>query len=136
MARYDKYDPISGGFRAPLAADWAGALATPVGVGLDANGRVVAGAGNTGVRGVLVVNGRLNADGTRTNDKLAGDVVDIMTAGEIVDVAGLAAGTDYFAADADGTVEATAPAAGANKTQVGCTVEADRLVVRVASVQG
>lgn len=127
MARYDKYDPISGGFRAPLDADWGAALVgVPTGVGLNANGRIVAGAGNTGVLGVLVVN----------EPKSAGDVVDPMTDGEIVDVDGLAAGTNYFAAGADGTLGAGAPAAGTNATRVGHTVEATRLVVRVQQVQG
>jgi len=136
VARYDKYDPISGGFRAPLAADWAGPLATPVGVGLDANGRVVSGAGNTGVVGVMVVDGQLSSAGTRTNVKFAGDVMDVMTDGEIVDVDGLIAGTSYFADAADGTVDATAPAVGANGVRVGRTVEAQRLVVRVDQIQG
>lgn len=45
MARYDKYDPLSGGFRALLAPGWAVADETPVGVGLDTSGRVVAGEG-------------------------------------------------------------------------------------------
>lgn len=127
MARYDKYDPISGGFRAPLAANWAGPLGTPVGVGLDANGRVVPGAGNTGVLGVVVIDGQVNAQGTRSNVKMAGDVVDVMTDGEIVDCAGLTAGTVYFAAAADGVVSTTNTG-----TRLGSTVEAQRLVVRAA----
>lgn len=127
MARYDKYDPISGGFRAPLAADWAGALATPVGVGLDANGRVVPGAGNTGILGVVVIDGQVNTTGTRTNVKRAGDVVDIMTDGEIVDNTGLTAGTVYYAAAGDGALSTTNTG-----TRLGATVEAGRLVVRAA----
>jgi hypothetical protein len=117
MARYDKYDPISGGFRAPLAAAWgvAEGLATPFGVGLDANGRIVKGSGNTGVLGVIVVD----------EAHAAGDVMDVMTDGEIVDVAGLAAGTVYNA-EADGDIVAGAG------TRVGHTVEATRLVVRAA----
>lgn len=119
MARYDKYDPISGGFRAPLAAAWgvAEGLATPVGVGLDANGRIVKGAGNTGVLGVIVVD----------EAHAAGDVMDVMTDGEIVDVAGLVAGTVYFAAAAAGAVSTVNTG-----TRLGHTVQADRLVVRVA----
>lgn len=136
MARFDKYDPISGGFRAPLAAAWAGALATPVGVGLDANGRVVPGAGNTGVIAVVCIDGQVNAQGTRTNVKNAGDVVDCMTGGEIVDCTGLVAGDEYFAAAADGVLTNAGPAAGANLTRVGWTVEAQRLVVRTERVQG
>lgn len=127
MARYDKYDPISGGFRAPLAANWAGALGDPVGVGLDANGRIVPGAGNTGVLGVVVVDGQVNAQGTRSNVKMAGDILDVMTDGEIVDCTGLTAGTVYYAAAANGAISTTNTG-----TRLGSTVEAQRLVVRAA----
>lgn len=127
MARYDKYDPISGGFRAPLAANWAGALGDPVGVGLDANGRIVPGAGNTGVLGVVVVDGQVNAQGTRSNVKVAGDILDVMTDGEIVDCTGLTAGTVYYAAAANGAISTTNTG-----TRLGSTVEAQRLVVRAA----
>jgi hypothetical protein len=116
VARYDKYDPISGGFRAPLDANWGQALVgVPTGVGLNANGRIVAGAGNTGVLGVLVIDSVKNA----------GDIVDTMTSGEIVDVADLDAGTAYFAATADGVVSDVNTG-----TAIGHTVEATRLVVR------
>lgn len=117
MARYDKYDPISGGFRAPLAAAIAAEDAgTPIGVGLDTNGRVDTTAAASGVLGVLVVD----------SAKAAGDIVDVMTAGEIVEVEGLAAGTVYYA-------DAAAGALGTDNTdtRVGHTVEATRLVVRV-----
>ena len=118
MARYDKYDPISGGFRAPLAAAIAvEQVGTPIGVGLDGNGRVDTTAPASGVLGVLVVD----------SPKAAGDVVDVMTAGEIVDCTGLAAGTVYYA-------DAAAGALGTDNTdkKIGHTVEATRLVVRVA----
>lgn len=125
MARYDKYDPISGGFRAPLAAAWgAGDVGDVVPVALDGNGRVVKVAAVDTAKAVLVIDA----------DKAAGDIVDCMTAGEIVEV-GLAAGTTYFT-KADATIEAVAPGAGVNKVQVGHTVEADRLIVRVQKVQG
>lgn len=127
MARYDKYDPISGGFRAPLAADWttaSGDVGVVRGVTLDGNGRVVKVAAADTAKGVLVID----------QAKSAGDVVDVMTAGEIVEV-GLAAGTDYYVA-ANATLATTAPAAGANAVRAGHTVEADRLVVRVQKVQG
>lgn len=118
MARYDKYDPISGGFRAPLAAEVLQASAgTLIAVGLDANGRVVPGAGNSGIKGVLVVD----------QAKAAGDIVDVMTDGEIVDVASLAAGTSYYGVAADGTVNTTN-----TNVYLGHTVEATRLVVRAA----
>lgn len=126
-AHYDKYDPIAGGFRAPLAA----ALASPDPnivqvVSLDANGRVVVGtAGNSGGVGVVVAHKAM----------AAGDIIDVMTHGEIVDVAGLAAGTTYYSV-ADGTMAAAAPAAGVNGWKVGHTVEASRLVVRFQRIQG
>lgn len=116
MARYDKYDPISGGFRAPLAAAIASADAGKVqAVGLDANGRAVVGAGATGVLAVLVVD----------QAKAAGDVVDCMTQGEIVDVTGMTAGTKRYGSAA-GAVTTTN-----TDVYLGHTVEATRLVVRV-----
>lgn len=126
MARYDKYDPISGGFRALLAADFPKEdLNKVIGVGLDADGHVVKGAGKSGIRGVLIL----------TKARRAGDVVDVMTQGDIVDLdegdASLTpvAGTLYYAADADGAVSATA-----STSLVGSTVESQRLVVRFQTV--
>lgn len=119
MARYDKYDPISGGFRAPLAADWsANDLNEVFAVGLNAAGQVVKGGGNSGIKGVLVLTKVLSA----------GKVVDVMTDGEIVEMdvnhAGIVAGTSYFgsAAGALNTTNTDMP--------IGFTVEATRLVVR------
>lgn len=127
MARYDKYDPISGGFRAPLDVAWgSGLVGVPTGVGLNASGRIVAGAGATGVLGVLVID----------SPKAAGDIVDTMTHGEITDITGLAAGTVYYPDSATGALATTAPAAGVNTTRAGWTVEATRLVVRASRVQG
>lgn len=143
MARYDKYDPYVGGFRAPLAADWViGDLEKPYGVGLNSAGAVVKGNGATGILGVLVL----------TKIRLAGDIVDIMTAGEITEFGPTAAtpgttfgvaATNYIAA-ADGTIAAgtgTVTAAGplavtgaAAAAKIGCTVEASRIIVRV--IQG
>lgn len=117
--RYDKYEPYGGGFRAPLAADWiAGDLSKGFGVGLDVNGRIVKGAGNTGIVGILVL----------TKVRKAKDIVDIMTDGECVDSA-LLPGTTYYADAVTGvlSVTATAPA-----VRVGSTVSANRLIVRVA----
>lgn len=125
MARYDKYDPKDGGFRAPLAADLAATVTTgngdPIGVGLDANGRVVVTNGNLDqMCGVLCT----------TKAMKAGDIVDVMTDGEIVEMAGTAAGSVVTAPNAGGKVDNTA--VGAGRTRVGHTVEATRLVVRVA----
>lgn len=122
MARYDKYDPISGGFRAPLNADWddTNDIGKPFGVGINSSGRVVKGAGQSGVRGLLIVDAK---------GKKAGDIVDVMTNGEVVystgDVAtALAAGTRYVANTGTGVL------ATATGTEIGYTVEATRLVVR------
>lgn len=137
MPRYDKYEPIAGGFRAALAADLtfdANGEFGPKVVSLDANGRVVVGtAGQSGAVGVVVKNvpkypGLGNIAG-QVNVAVpiggqAGDIVDIMTNGEIVGVEGLDAGTAYFA-EADGDLTVTAGTA-----KVGWTVEATRLVVR------
>jgi len=119
MARIDKYDPISGGFRAPLAAAYTGAAA-PIAVGLNASGRVVTPTDSTcGIVGVLCC----------PYDKAAGDVVDIMTAGELTEFGG-AAGTVYTANTTTGVISDAA--ASATQTPVGFTVEADRLIVRKA----
>lgn len=145
MPRYDKYDPISGGFRAKLNADL---VLTDGGffgaVSLNASGRVVAGtAGQSGLVGVCVKNaarGPVGQWGTSTLGTpnpnafigaLAGDVVDVMTNGEIVDIdkAVFTAGQKVFAA-ANGALSVTG---GAGKIQVGWTVEAGRMVVRVAA---
>lgn len=117
MAQYDKYEPKAGGFRAPLNADLT-KTAAPIGVGLNSSGRIVAGAGNTGIIGVL---------NTVKNMK-AGQIVDVMTSGEIVDMAGLTAGTLYTANTTTGVISNAA--ASATQVPVGFTVEATRLIVR------
>lgn len=115
--RFDKYDPVSGGFRAPLNAAYTGAAAA-IGVGLNSSGKVVVGAGQTGVIGVIC----------QPYDKAANDIVDVMTHGEIVE-AGLAAGTTYYAHATTGVISTTVSA-----YRVGQTVEAGRLVVRAVPI--
>jgi hypothetical protein len=145
MARYDKYDPISGGFRAKLAetltTDPVSGEFGPVAVSLDSAGHVVIGtAGQSGLVGVLVKNAPKQGLGrwpTTTNGvpnpaapigALAGDVVDIMTSGEIVDVdPALLPGTAVYT-DAAGDLSGTA-----GGTKVGYIVESGRMVVRVAA---
>lgn len=117
MARFDKYNPVGGGTRAPLAANWTGS-AFAFGVGLDVNGRVVVGAGQSGIVGVVCL----------PKDKRAGDIVDCMKHGEIVEFAG-AAGTVYTADTTTGVI--ADDAADATHIRVGHTVEATRLVVGV-----
>lgn len=115
IARIDKYDSVDGGFRALLAGAYTGS-ATPKGVGLDVNGRVVVGGGQSGIVGVICI----------PTNKVAGEPVDVMTDGELVEFSGVA-GTAYFAAAADGVISTTGTG-----TRVGHTVEATRLVVRTA----
>jgi len=125
VARYDKYDPISGGFRAPLNADLAATSKTgngnPIYVSLNSSGRVVPG-GDVGTAtrvGVLCT----------IEDKKAGDIVDVMTSGEIVECAALAAGAIVTGlTTAPGTVDDVA--ADATHIRLGHTVEAERLIVR------
>jgi len=147
MARYDKYDPISGGFRARLNAALTLTNGSFMGgVSLNASGRVVVGsAGQSGPVGLLVKNvarGPVGQWGTALNGGTpnqnapigarVGDVVDIMTSGEIVDLdpAVFVAGSKVWA-KADGTLEVGAGSAGS--FQVGWTVEAGRLIVRIAA---
>lgn len=131
MARYDKYDPYGGGFRAPLAADWpVGDIAKPYAVGLNSSGQVVKGAGQTGIVGVLVL----------TKARKAGEVIDVMVDGEIIEFAPTAtapgagfgvAGTAYFANTTTGVISSTG---GAGTHKIGHTVEASRIVVHTAQM--
>jgi hypothetical protein len=118
MARYDKYVPDLSGTRAVLNADWLDAdLGKVVPVSLNASGKVVKGtAGQSGFVGVVCL----------TSKRYAGDVVDIMQNGDIVEVTGTVAGTKYYAV-ADGSGIGTVVLL---NHFVGFTVEADRLVVR------
>lgn len=131
MSRYDKYDPKNGGYRAPLAADFDPTdRERALGVGHDADGRVVVGAGESGVTGVLVL----------TKARKAGEIVDVMTSGEIIEFGPTTgepgvdfgeAGTVYYAA-ANGDIAAGDPAAPpAGGVRVGHTVRGQRLIVRV-----
>jgi|SRR6478609_7849762 len=134
-ARYDQVEPHVGIVRAPLAADLTLSAAGefgPRGVSLDANGRCVVGtAGQSGIAGVLVKNVPALPAGFATAGLVvnnwmgarAGDVVDIMTQGQILDT-GLPAGTKIYSA-AGGVLSGTVAAG----FQVGYTVEAGRLVV-------
>jgi hypothetical protein len=134
LARYDKYEPYAGGFRAALAADFgtltnAADLGKIWGVGLDTNGRVVKGAGNTGIVGVLIL----------TMEKYALNVVDVMTDGEIVDIlattpfdgfaAASVAGTKYYADATTGGITTV----NTLNYAIGWTVERSRLVVRTGN---
>lgn len=145
-AAYDKYEPLAGGFRARLDAPLPLTNGGFIGaVSLKANGRVTPGSsGQTGVVGVLVKNvakGPVGSWGTDLSGgtpnpnapigNRAGDTVDIMTNGEIVnlDKTAFPAGSKVYAAAANGALSTTG---GTGKFLIGHTVEAGRLVVRVA----
>jgi hypothetical protein len=126
MPRFDKVEPKGGSFRAPLGYAVAiGEVGVVFGVGLDVNGRVQKGAAQTGVVGVICP----------SNPMSVLDPIDVMTSGEIVDVA-LTAGTTYYINTTTGVLETSAPAAGTNKPKAGHTVQAWRLIVRVGTFQG
>lgn len=127
-ARYDKYEPHAGGFRAPTDAALVEADVNKIfGVGLNSSGRVVKGAGQSGIIGVLVV----------PSKKAAGDIVDVMTGGEIVGATlsdgttALDAGKMYYVDPTTGAVTATAT----GNVPIGFTVEASRLIVRLVPTQ-
>jgi hypothetical protein len=135
--RYDHVEPHVGIVRVPLAANLtfdANGECGPLAVSIDANGRLVVGTqGQSGFVGVLIKNvpmmpaGRFSAGATINNwmGGRAGDVVDVMIQGDIVDVTGLPAGSTIYAIPATGVLTATA----SGNVRVGFTVEAGHLVV-------
>lgn len=144
MPRYDKYEPYASGFRAPLAADWPRADAVggvAYGVGFDAAGKLVKGAGVTGILGVLVLT---QASQLSTAKHLAGAWVDVMTSGEIVEwetTAGVAGvvGTNYYIVAATGAIVAGAAEPAAGQIYLGTVCEIGtktgaRLIVRYSKI--
>ena len=119
MARIDKFDPVDGGFRAPLAADYTGSP-NVVAVGINSSGQVVVGVGVAGIGIVGVI--------CLPKDKKAGDAVDVMIDGQIVQFGG-AAGSIYTANTTSGAV--TTAAASATQTPIGWTLTANHLIVHV-----
>lgn len=122
MSRFDKYDPVSGGFRAPLNAAIASADVGKIqAVSINTSGRVViGGAAETAVMGVICP----------VRPMAAGEPIDVMTHGEIVE-ATMTGGTAFTAgalvyAHLAGTVDATATAG----KVVAKMVELDRMIVR------
>lgn len=116
MARIDKTDSAVGVVRALIATDLLLAdYDTVIAVGLDSSGKVVKGAGQTGIIGVVIPGSTVHR---------AGQVADIFKLGDVVECAGLTAGTKYYATSA-GVLTSTAT----SNTYVGFTVEADRLVL-------
>jgi hypothetical protein len=123
MARIDKYDPVSGGFRARLGwAPVSGDVGAVIAVDLNSTGQAIKSVDGTDCAGVVCLSSLLNEN----------DVADVMTDGEIVDVDtdtvdGAAAGAKV-SAGAGGAVGAAETG-----SAVGRFVEAWRLVVRLGA---
>lgn len=123
MSRYDKYDPVSGGFRAPLNAAIASSDVGKVfAVAVNTSGKVIRTAlgAETAIMGVICP----------VRVMAANDIIDVMTAGEVVE-ATMTAGTAFTAGaivygHTDGTVDNTATAG----KILGKMVEVSRMVVR------
>lgn len=129
MSRFDKYEPLANGFRARLEETWLEAdVGVCLAVAVNASGHAVKGniSGTSGLKGVVAL-GQVRS---------AGHPIDVMTCGEILDVADdevtgtLAAGINIYAVPGTGALT-TAAAAGVN-IYVGHMVEIDRLIVRFA----
>jgi hypothetical protein len=131
MARYDKSVAGVGTHRAPIGfTPVAGDLNKIFAVGLDVNGRLVKGAGTTGVIGVLVID----------KIKVIGDIVDYMNFGEIVEAAlsdgttPIAAGVAVYAVPATGLLSVVATAnQHIGHTAEGGAIPNTRLVVAVTN---
>lgn len=133
MARFDKVEPISGSFRAPLNADWNTAdFNKVVPVSLNTSGKVIKGTGGqTGLVGIVCITGT-QVGSVWNGMKYANDIVDVMQDGEVVELTGLIAGQRYFgAADGNSLVPASGTITGLQL--IGWTVEATRMIVRVQS---
>lgn len=130
MARFDKYDPVSGGFRSKLNAAIA---AVDVGkvyaVAINGSNRVI----RTGIGATADIAGVICA--VRPMD--AGEAVDVMTAGEIVEMAetagtALATGAKVYG-HTDGTVDDTATTSKylGQVVEDGSVTTSKRVVIRV-----
>lgn len=144
MSRYDKYGPMTGGFRAPLLANFAYTASAPDKTHADLNKIFAVTMTTAGKIDKLPLFATAQFVGivVLTAPKAAGDIVDIMTAGELVEVAdaeiggaatgpGLAVFTDP--AVATGVLTTTFAT---NGLYVGRFVEAGRLVVRCMMKNG
>lgn len=123
MARFDKIEPHSGSFRAPLGFQ---PVAADVGkiyaVDINGSGQVIKSVDGTACRGVICLSSMIPQ----------GKPIDVMTDGEIVDILGASDGVTGFGAG----VKVMAGAAGivsnaAAGLPIGHFVQAWRLIVRL-----
>lgn len=137
MSRYDKYDPMSGGFRAPLLANWGYTSSMPDRNHADLSKIFAMGVNNAG-KVLKFDNATTKFCGVMilTLPKAAGDIVDIMTDGEIVEMVDaeikgadtLGSGTMLYADTSVTTGLLTTTSAA--MIPVGFTIETQRLIVR------
>jgi len=129
VARYDKYDSKMSGTRAFLAADWSPSdLEKVVGVGLNASGQIVKGAGQTGIIGVLVLTRVIKAGREPVDPMKRGEIVQFDVQGRPnVALAAAAPGTKYYVNATTGAVQVAATGG----IYIGHTVEKGRLVVSI-----
>lgn len=128
MSRYDKYEPRAGGFRAVLNAAIAAADVGKIyAVAINGTNRVIrTGIGSTAdIMGVICAVRPMNA----------GDIIDVMTHGEIVE-ATETAGTAFadgakVYGHVDGTVDDTAAASKYLGQVVESTTVGKRIVIRL-----
>lgn len=142
VSRFDKTHSAVGIHRAPLNIALT-ATSGPAGVtdlnrilvvGLNGSGRVIKATSAITATGIIIA----------TRAMAAGDPIDVMSFGEVVELDSLdlqsgspAAGTHYILDTTASRLAAIgAPAAGTNVFRVGWTVEASRLIVRCGMVQG
>jgi hypothetical protein len=123
MSRFDKYDPVSGGFRAPLAAAILVADKDKIqAVSINSSGQVaIGGAAETAIIGVICP----------VRAMAAGDMIDVMTHGEIAD-ATTTAGAAFVAGAivSVATGASTGLIASAAGKVIGRVIELNRLVIR------
>ena len=124
MARFDKYDPVSGGFRAKLnAAILTADIGKVLGVSVNSSGKVVVGgAAVADIVGVICPVRAMSAN----------EPIDVMTSGEIQDATysaggATAAGDRIYVAIADGATSTTNTG-----KLVGRVVEVGRMLIRAA----
>lgn len=127
MSRFDKYDPVSGGFRAPLLAAITSADVGKIqAVSINTSGQVViGGAAETAIMGVICPH-KVFA---------AGDIIDVMTGGEIVEATmtgggAFTAGAIVYGHGTTGGVGVVDATSTSGKV-LGKMIELNRMIVRV-----
>lgn len=138
MSRYDKYDPMTGGFRAPLAANFAYTASAPDRAHADLNKVFTVGLNTSGKLGKFATAfPRFAGVLILTRPMAAGETVDTMTDGEIVELVDaeittadtLGTGQALYADTTGGGTGLLTTVATAMR-YVGFTVESTRLIVR------